>query len=356
MSSARRSAIGLCGASALALAFGWTVPSAQATDDIVEGPQLSWNHSVWGPSRAYTAGVEALAEELERRTDGNWTLTIHYGGALSDPQDQLDNLQIGAFEMGSFCAGFHPGKNPTINALDLPFLPTADLDVQRQVTEAYFEHPAVQEDMARWNVRVVPNIQPPNEVMGKGSSPEELEDWRGQRVRALGGTASALELVGAVPTTFPPTEIYENLERGVIDAASLPMSYAFLAYAVEEQTDWYTTNLGISVNTCPTAVNLDAWNALPPEYQELFEEAVSVAQDALKEAYAEADDKYFDTLEERGLTEVRYSEETLAEFRERAGEPLWEEWVEQASAQGLPAQELLDLILDTAEEAGAAGG
>ena len=33
----------------------------------------------------------------------------------------------GAFEMAQICTGYHPGKHPGINALDLPGLPLADV-------------------------------------------------------------------------------------------------------------------------------------------------------------------------------------------------------------------------------------
>ncbi len=348
---AYRIGLGVCVSVSATLALSALPMTPVAADDVVEGPRVAWNHSVWGPQRAFTRGAETIKEEIERRTEGRWTLTMNYGGALSAPQDQLDNISIGAFEMGSFCAGFHPGKNPTVNALDLPFLPIADADVQIEVVQAFFEHPAVQQDLARWNARVIPNIQPANEVMGRGTPPAALEDWGGLRVRALGGTAQALQLLGAVPTTFPPTEIYENLERGVIDAASLPFTYAFSAYSVEEQTNWYTANMGVSVNTCPIAVNLDAWNALPEAYQQVFEDAVRLAQQELKTAFAAVDAPYLEELEARGLTRIAYDEATLEQLQELAGGPLWAEWVESASAAGLPAQELLDLILETAEQA-----
>jgi hypothetical protein len=53
------------------------------------------------------------------------------------------------------------------------------------------------------------------------------------------------------------------------------------------------------------------------------------------------------------LTPVRYSEADLARFRAIGGKPVWDKWVSENAAKGVPAQELLNLILDTAKKASA---
>ena len=61
------------------LAYG--LSALQAAE--VEGPELTWNLSLWGKKRAFTAGAEKLSELLSAKTGGNWTLELHYGEALS---------------------------------------------------------------------------------------------------------------------------------------------------------------------------------------------------------------------------------------------------------------------------------
>jgi len=51
----------------------------------VEGPKLNWNLSTWGKRRAFTEGLEALSAHIKEKTDGNFDIKIHYGGALSKP-------------------------------------------------------------------------------------------------------------------------------------------------------------------------------------------------------------------------------------------------------------------------------
>src|SRR5436190_1605584 len=62
-------------------------------------PKVAWNLSVWGPPRAFTAGIETLAKYVEKESGGNFTIKIHYGEALSKGPDNLDNIKLAAFEM-----------------------------------------------------------------------------------------------------------------------------------------------------------------------------------------------------------------------------------------------------------------
>ena len=95
-----------------------------------EAMATEWNVSLWGKRRAFTEHVEKLAELVEQKTGGDFTLNISYGG-LSKNRENLDGISIGAFEMAQFCAGYHRDKNPSITVLELPFLGAETLEQER---------------------------------------------------------------------------------------------------------------------------------------------------------------------------------------------------------------------------------
>lgn len=323
-----------------------------AGGEMVEGPKVSWNLSVWGGKRAFTAGMETLAEVVSKRTNGKFTIKIHYAEALSPARENLDGLKLGAFEAAVFCSSYHPGKNFAMTVLDLPFLPTPSLDVIRAVHEALFTHPAVVKEMAQWGSRpLMSNPLPQYEFMGAGSPPRTLDDWKGKRVRALGGIGDAMRTLGAVPTTVPAPEVYTSLERGVVDAASFPFSYAHGAYKLHEVSKWYTSNMALGSVFCPTATTIGAWKGLPEQYRKLLDEAREPAYQALKAAYDKADKKWIPLFKERGLADIRYTEAEREEFVKAGAKPVWDKWVQEATDKGIPGRELLDLVLSQARKA-----
>jgi TRAP-type C4-dicarboxylate transport system substrate-binding protein len=337
---------------AVLVVFAAPLGAVPALAQTVDGPTVTWDLSMWGGKRAFTEGTEKLAEIVNQRTSGRFTIRLHYAEALSPSRENLDGIQIGAFQAAHLCASYHPGKNPGLTVLDLPFLPLPDFDVIRQVHEAVFQHPAIAKEMERWGARLLmSNPLPQYEFMGVGAPPQTLADWRGKRVRALGGMGEAMRAIGAVPTTVPAPEVYTSLERGVVDAASFPYTYAHGAYRLHEVARWHTGNMAPGTVVCPTVVNLRAWQALPDQYKRLLEEAKPDAYETLKAAYVKADQRWLAEWRQRGLEEIRYSEAELAEFRKIGGQPVWDKWVSDMERQRVPGRELLDLVLETARKA-----
>ena len=321
------------------------LPAAPALA-VVDGPKVAWNLSVWGSSRAVTAGIETLAKYVDQETGGKFTIKIHYGGALSKGQDNLDNIKLGSFEIALICTGYHPGKHLGINVLDLPGLPLSDTTVHPLVHDAVFQHPYIVNEFKRWDAKLLMTvINPQSEFMGVGEPPMTMADYKGMRLRALGGTGAAMKNLGAVPTSVPAPEVYNALERGVFRAAALPYTYAFASYKIADVAKWYTTNLSPGSNSCPTVVSLTALNKLPPQYRALIDKAKPLAYAALIKAHAEADKKNLAAWQKQGLKAIVYSPAELKIFKEKGAAPVWASWVKENTAKGVPAQELLDLVL-----------
>ena len=317
----------------------------------VQGPKVSWKYNVWGKRRAFTEGVETLAAYVSDKTGGNFTIKVYYGDQLGGKKQNLDNLKAGVFEMAQVCSSYHPGKNPALTVLNLPFLPIKNPNVQAEVHEAVYGHPIVKKQMAeKWNVfPLMSSLLPQYEFLGKGDPPKTLEGFQGMSVRALGGLGDAMEKLGARKNTVTATEVYQAIDRGTVNAVSFPFTYAHVAYKIDEVADWFTMNLSPGTVDCPTMVSIDAWNKLPKQYQDLMMEAKKPAYEALKAAYKKADEKNLPQFISK-MTAIEYSDDELAKFREVGGAPVWKDWVEQHKGD-FDAQGLLDHVMTVATRA-----
>jgi len=342
----------LIAVAATAIAFG-TSAQAGSHSKMVDGPAVTWNHSVWGKPRAFTKGLHHLADELAARTGGKFQYKLNYGG-LSKPKENLDGIEIGAFEAANFCNFYSPDRTPSAMIFSLPFLPIGDWNVRIKASDAYYQHPHVKKEMGAMNAMIfMAGVLPQYEFLGRGKPPKTLDDWKGMKVRAGGGVAIAMEKLGATRTTVPATEVYTLLERGTVDAVSFPYTYAHAAYKVHEVADWYTGNFQPGTADCPTVFNVDAYNALPQQYKDLLEELKWEVYEVQKNAYLAADAVNLPMFA-KAMEEIRFTADELAEFREQIGKPIWKEGFVDAYGDRIPAQELLDFML--AEAAKAAGG
>ena len=320
----------------------------------VEGPDVFWKWSTWGNPRAFTAGAEHLAERVAEETDGKFKIQIFYGEQLAKATENLDGIKNNAFEGAMFCSFYHPGKNPAFEVFSMPFMELGDWDVSSYVRHKLYEHPALVADMDQWNAMTyVSGMLPQYEFLGTGEPPESLEGWEGLRVRAGGGIGDAMEILGAQLSTVPASEVYTLMQRGAVDAASFPYTYAHAAYKLPELSDWYTSNLSPGTTECPLVINKTAWEALPPQYQDLVMGLKDEVIQATVDEYKKADEKNLPEFEE-AMHKIVYDDATLEEFRKVAGEPVWAQWVED-NQDKFDAQGVLDRMLELIEEAQAQG-
>ena len=324
--------------------------STSAAAQTVEGPEVNWSLSFFGNPRALSAGMEAIIEEVKTQTDGNFNIEIFYGGQLSDSRENLDGLQLNAFEGAAICNFYHPGKNPAWMVFSLPFLPLGDPEVDQYVRAKMFEHPAIVADMEAWNAMpYLTGLLPQYEILGRGDAPTQLSDWEGLRVRAGGGLGDAMEALGATKQTLPSGETSTAFQRGAIDAAAFPFTYAHVSFGISEEADWFTSNLAPGTSECGWILNKTAYEALPEQYQTLLMDLRTLGMEVEQAAYAEQDAINLPIFRET-LEEIVYSDEQIAQFREIAGQPVWDAWIAENSAD-FDSQGVFDAIWEYAEEA-----
>ena len=335
---------------ALATAVLGTGNIASAQTANVEGPKVFWKFSMWGNPRALSTGMEELAAKVSEETGGNFEIKIFYGAQLSSNRENLDGLKINAFEGAAICNFYHPGKNPAWMVFSLPFLPLGDPQVDKYVRSRMMEHPAIVADMEKWNaVPYVSGLLPQYEILGKGPAPTTLEGWAGMRVRAGGGLGTAMEKLGAVKQTLPAGETSTAFQRGALDAAAFPYTYAHVSFKISDEADWFTSNLAPGTSECGWVFNKTSYESLPSQYQDLLMSNRDMVMDVTQAAYAEQDAKNLPVFEET-MQKIVYTDEELARFREIAGQPVWDEWI-AANADKFDAQGVFDAIWELADEA-----
>ncbi|MCW8915707.1 MAG: C4-dicarboxylate TRAP transporter substrate-binding protein [Magnetovibrio sp.] len=324
-----------------------TIVSALALTFSAEALATEWNVSLWGKRRAFTEHVEKIAELVNAKTNGEFTLNISYGG-LSKNKENLDGISIGAFEMAQFCAGYHADKNPSITVLELPFLGVGSLEQEVKVSQVVYNHPAVQKDLARWNATLLmPSPLPQYNIVGVGDAPKTLAAFDGLTVRATGGIGRAMTAVKAVPTSMSATEVRQALDSGVIKAVAFA-PHAHMSFGTVENAKWWTTNLNPGTVNCPVVVNTDALNALSANERDALLGSVDEALDYYVSYYNEKTmSKWGPTLDSKGIQRITYDDTALKAFREAVAGPAASTWVQENTKRGLPAQELYDLVIKT---------
>ena len=323
-----------------------TVVPGAATAAEVEGPSVKWLAGLWGTRRGMTEGVEYLSAQAKEKTDGAFDISLQYGGALAGPFEVLEGIESGAFEVGIACTAFAAGKLPLLSGLELPFIPADTIEKRRALQEAYMAQPEIVSELEKWNAVALASVLLPNyQVMGRGKPPVALADYDGLRLNSTGQVAEAMRLLGVSVSSSPTTDLYQAMERGVIDGMVYPFTGPFFSNKWNEIAEWYTTNLSPGSAVCFVLANKDAYDSLPDQYKGLLADLRSGALDANIAEYKKEDDVNLPILAEDGVQPITYTAEELAGLREMGGQPIWTAWAEAREAEGLPGDRMLEMIL-----------
>jgi TRAP-type C4-dicarboxylate transport system substrate-binding protein len=168
-----------------------------------------------------------------------------------------------------------------------------------------------------------------------------LDDLKGMRMRAPSASqAKQLEVMGAVPVAMPITEVYQSLERGVVDGAMLPFS-TIPDFRLGEVGRVYTVAGPLfGRSSFLVAMNKRKYDSLSP--------AGRAAIDRLsgRGLSLKATEVYLKRSAE-GIASVRGKAEVVelsAAEQKRIAEvlrPIVAEWIKEAEAKGIPAREML---------------
>jgi TRAP-type mannitol/chloroaromatic compound transport system substrate-binding protein len=235
------------------------------TSTAVSHGQTRWTVTTQWPThvelieydRRFLAIVEdLLGEEL--------LIDFHDGGALVPPMGVFEAVSTGDVQASGDWPGFWAGRNSAFSPLGTHTMLFNAADYLMWISE-WGGFDLYQEVYGQHNIVYLPHAVLNNESGFRTNRPiESLEDLQGMRLRISGrDQGRILERLGGVPVDLPTHEIYQALERGVIDGAEQATPGIDYAAGYHEITDyWATPGWHQTATVIGMMINKDAWDSL----------------------------------------------------------------------------------------------
>lgn len=229
------------------------------------------------------AALTAMKKEIEEKTDGKITLEPYFAGALVGGDEALSAISSGTADAGQLIAANWPQELPVSNwvlemgALADPSLPFGLLQEAAAVHEMFLSEEALIDEYEGHNLKVLFTSSTEPYALTCTSPISSLSEAKGKRVRVAGKIWSdEAEALGMVPVNLSSPEVYDAMQRGVIDCASFSASTSaiFGLYDIAKELT------PVTMSTQPGsvyAINLDTWNKLPKEAQAIVRDAANSA-------------------------------------------------------------------------------
>ncbi|GAA1700136.1 MULTISPECIES: C4-dicarboxylate TRAP transporter substrate-binding protein [Dietzia] len=286
-----------------------------------------------GPFRAF-------AEQVEEETGGKITFDEYWGGSLVKGADMAQGVRGGIVDMGMFTPSYYPSEFPMTDwtsqmaSVVEPEYPLGMMQAFAGGSEFALTDPLIEEQFSDQDIKLLFTWTPSTNYHLVCKDPvNSLEEARGKRVRSGGAfNYGEIEALGMVPVTLPTGEIYEGLQRGVIDC-SLANGKIMIALGLWEVAKHYV-DIPFSSYTQYVIMNKDVWDELPEDARQIIDDARQTWFDGyLREEgivlhqrlLAEGADKsvsFYDVDPELKATLETYQEEALRTLPERAPDDL----------------------------------
>lgn len=273
--------------------------------------------------------MDIFKEKVEERTGGSINVELYPAAQLYSSTRMASALSSGAIELG-LCDTQHMGGLSEAAAMSAMSFLVKDWPESQTLHKKYFD--LIDEEFQAKGIKILYWV-PYGVDRGPLTTNKQitkLEDLKGLKMRGIGElSAKWLEAAGAHPIFIDPGETYQALATGTVDGA---MS----GYGNYYNRRWYETGkyvVGSGFNFCVfvTAVNLDIWNSLPEDIQDIL---LSTGEEISDECFAriEAEEKEIAAgLEKEGVEIYMLPDEELARWRDLMG-PIYDEWADRSLA------------------------
>jgi TRAP-type C4-dicarboxylate transport system substrate-binding protein len=329
---------------------GEATTTVAAGMDFGEPVTLNLGHPFPAQHPIQVNALEPYAQAVNEATEGAVTIEFQPGGALAPPPGTFENTVAGGQEMGWALQGYHAGVFPVTEIVEQPFQFTSATQATETLWALYDEFPELQEEysdvqlLGLWTHDI-------GDIWTKDVQVQTTADMQGLTMRfPTPIMGEVMDAMGASSVGMPAPEIFESLSTGVIDGLSIAVSGLESFQLYEELS--FGTKCDCYVAAQYLVMNLDTWNSLTPDTQQVMldlgREHSLLAATTYDAAYVAISQKAVD----QGIEIYELPADELANWQ-AIGQEVTEAWIATREAEGVPAQEMYDRMQEIkAEHAG----
>lgn len=334
----RRTLLGLAAGATIAALSAGTI----ATTAVAQEVTLTLHQFLPAQANVPKLVLDVWADSVEEASGGRIEIerypSMQLGGR---PPELMDQAIDGIADIVWTVVGYTPGRYPSTEVFELPFMMTNARAVSHAYWEMFEKH---MKDSEFQDVHILGTWVHGPGMIHVNQEVKSPEDMAGLKIR--GGSRSInglLEKLGAQPVGMPVPAVPEGLSKGVIDGTTIPWEVT-AALKVPELVSNHTEFEGVSLYTLTfvLAMNKDRYESLPADLQQVIDENSGLEFSVFAGGtQADADGPARQLAVDRGNNIVTVSGADIDAWRAVA-QPIYDEWVADMDSRGKDGQALLD--------------
>lgn len=320
---------------------------AQPAEKPVEPVELKL-HFQDPPHGPMGRAFQAWADEVAAKTDGNVKITLYPSATLGPGPKGIELAKDGISDISWASIGLYAGRFPLTETLIAPMLGFKDGQHASKIAWKLYE---TSEDVKKeWDgtgLKFIGINSGGETPLGTLKEIKTMDDLKGLKLRSLGGTpVEFMKRIGAVPAVMPPPEMYQQIEKGVLDGWTIDWQ-AVQGFKLTEITPYiYRFNTSFYHSLHVMVMNPDSYAKIPDKYKDTFD---SLCGDYLSQLvsgfYDDCTDPTIKAAEDSGNT-VAFLPEDLEADMAVIAEQVIADYAKGLDDKGLAGTKTLETIKD----------
>lgn len=333
-----------CMVLASVMVFGMTNPGWTADKKIT----FKWaTYIPNNPVDPQASTLQWFADEFGKRTNGKYEIKIFWAQTLAKVKEIPWAVRDGLADMGDLVTPYFPDHFPlnNVGCFVTPMgLSPAELGAAYYYL--HYKYPEFKQEFAGYNL-IALGFRPLEGYGMLSRKPrEKLADLKGAKVRSYGKAWPAfIKALGGVPVSMATPEMYEAMERGVLDAT--PMGITLANRWKVDQVGKYLLGPVTPIMGHCLMMNKKTHDSLPADIMAIL--------DGLGQEYTvqwlKVLEKQIDTVKaiwkEKGVKIIPVDRaEVKMIMQDKGVKAIHQDWIDKAKAKGLKnAEEVIAIFL-----------
>ena len=317
-----------------------TTTTTSATPTPQEPIELTFG-GTYMPGIVWGEGQDKWMDAIEADTNGRVIFERTWSGTLINETEGMSQIADGVADCGHIDLALKTHGNDLYNAMQIFFFPINDMEISMQIyNELVEKYPEIGEETSEVKV-LGASVIPPGQLMTKEPI-RSLADLSGTQISGGSNHVEFFKLFNSNILAIEVADVITGIQKGTVDGTMLPID-ALFALGLQDTVSYITMLNWGYVPFQIIGMNWDTWNSLPADIQQIFEDNMDTANEAMFAWFGGAIEMAYQVAEESNIELIELSAEDRETLIE-SFDTLATQTAADLDAKGLPGTAMLNDI------------
>ena len=303
--------------------------------------------SPYGDTNPMTSSMKWFGNELEKRTEGRYKANFYFSGTMGKAPDAPDLCKKQVVDFIFSGVGYTPHIFQLTRGFELMYISENPNSCAAAFWDMYKTYKPLQDEWEKAGLMDVFPANVDNMACQSRTLIRGITDCKGKKFRSYAAVAGLIKKFGGIPIALSYAEIYDALNRGVLDGAfGIPTLNVYASRFWEVAPYIFNPGVG-SYGLTYFAMSKKTYDNFPAEVKEIVNDLREKGMAHHREWMKNTEKDVFTKIKQEKLIKlINWTDEEKSRARKLVVPEIWESWLAEMKKSNLPGDEFLSMYKD----------